>query len=41
MGSYISLAYLLFFLPITVVVYAVMPKKVKPFILLAYMLPHC
>ena len=35
MGSYISLAYLLFFLPITVVVYAVMPKKVKPFILLA------
>ena len=34
MGSYISIAYLLFFLPITVFVYIVMPKKVKPFVLL-------
>ena len=35
MNSYISLAYLILFLPAVVLLYAVMPKKAKPYVLLA------
>ena len=35
MGSYISITYLLLFLPIVAIVFSIVPKKVKPFILLA------